>query len=115
MIHQRHLTPSCGGHAPTAERTLNPARMSRHGELDPTPGIREQPRPKPDVATIIQIVSTCTIPKQSRPLRVSRLFTVWVSTDEIQGLALFLASPASTYVTGSQIVIDGSVLLGQAD
>ena len=29
LIHQRHLTPSCGGHAPTAERTLNPARMSR--------------------------------------------------------------------------------------
>ena len=42
-------------------------REGCHGELDPTPGIREQPRPKPDVATIIQIVSTCTIPKQSRP------------------------------------------------
>ena len=27
LIHQRHLAPSCGGHAPTAERTLNPARM----------------------------------------------------------------------------------------
>ena len=27
LIHQRHLTPSCGGRAPTAERTLNPARM----------------------------------------------------------------------------------------
>jgi Transposase IS116/IS110/IS902 family len=27
LIHQRHLTPSCGGLAPTAERTLNPARM----------------------------------------------------------------------------------------
>jgi NAD(P)-dependent dehydrogenase (short-subunit alcohol dehydrogenase family) len=37
------------------------------------------------------------------------------STDEIQGLALFLASPAATYVTGSQIVIDGGVLLGMAD
>ena len=24
LIHQRHLTPSCGGHAPTAERTLEP-------------------------------------------------------------------------------------------
>jgi len=27
LIHQRHPTPSCGGHAPTAERTLHPARM----------------------------------------------------------------------------------------
>src|SRR5215468_7830832 len=27
LIHQRHLTPSCRGQAPTAERTLNPARM----------------------------------------------------------------------------------------
>jgi hypothetical protein len=26
LIRQRHPTPSCGGHAPTAERTLNPAR-----------------------------------------------------------------------------------------
>jgi hypothetical protein len=40
LIHQRHLTPSCGGHAPTAERTLDPARMIRR-ELDPRPGIRE--------------------------------------------------------------------------
>ena len=29
LIHQCHLTPSCGGYTPTAERTLNPARMSR--------------------------------------------------------------------------------------
>src|SRR5438034_7588553 len=42
LIHQRHLTPSCGGHAPTAERTLDPARMITR-ELDPKPGIREQP------------------------------------------------------------------------
>src|SRR5215472_14219844 len=42
LIHQRHLTPSCGGHAPTAKRTLDPARTIR-GELDPRPGIREQP------------------------------------------------------------------------
>src|SRR5262245_65934463 len=27
FIHQRHPTPSCGGHVPTAERTLDPARI----------------------------------------------------------------------------------------
>src|ERR1700732_1190008 len=48
LIHQRHLTPSCGGHAPTAERTLDPARIIGR-ELDPRPGIREQPRWKADI------------------------------------------------------------------
>jgi NAD(P)-dependent dehydrogenase (short-subunit alcohol dehydrogenase family) len=37
------------------------------------------------------------------------------TTDELQGLALFLASPASAYVTGSLFVIDGGSLLGRAD
>ena len=37
------------------------------------------------------------------------------STDEIMGLALFLASPAADYMTGSQIVIDGGATLGSAD
>jgi len=35
--------------------------------------------------------------------------------DDIQGLALFLASPASSHITGAQIVIDGGATLGTAD
>src|SRR5947209_6537965 len=41
LIRQRHLTPSCGGHAPTAERTVGPARMIAES-LTPKPGIRER-------------------------------------------------------------------------
>ena len=48
LIRQRHLTPSCGGHAPTAERTMDPARMCLES-LDRRPGIREQPGSQPDV------------------------------------------------------------------
>ena len=35
--------------------------------------------------------------------------------DDIQGLALFLAAPASAYLTGQQITIDGGWALGMAD
>jgi NAD(P)-dependent dehydrogenase (short-subunit alcohol dehydrogenase family) len=35
--------------------------------------------------------------------------------EDMHGLALFLASPASSYVTGQEIIIDGGLVLGQAD
>lgn len=35
--------------------------------------------------------------------------------EDIQGLALFLASPASGYITGEQIVIDGGLTLSTVD
>jgi NAD(P)-dependent dehydrogenase (short-subunit alcohol dehydrogenase family) len=34
---------------------------------------------------------------------------------DLAGLALFLSSPASDYVTGQQIMIDGGWILGEAD
>ena len=47
----------------------------------------------------------------SRALPVGRI----ASTDEIKGLALYLASGASGFVTGAQFVIDGGSTLGRAD
>lgn len=50
-----------------------------------------------------------------------KAFEVWsalgrvADTSEIKGLALYLASPASSYVTGSHVVIDGGLHLRPAD
>ena len=52
---------------------------------------------------------------------VRKAFEKWVplgraaETEEIQGAALFLASPASKYVTGTEIIVDGGCLVGTAD
>jgi hypothetical protein len=48
LIRQRHLTPSCEGQNPTAERTVGPARMIVES-LTPRPGIREQNRPNANI------------------------------------------------------------------
>lgn len=37
------------------------------------------------------------------------------STQDLQGAALFLASPAASLITGAQIIIDGGTTLGPAD
>jgi hypothetical protein len=47
LIHQRRLTPSCRGHAPTAERTVGPARIIAESFI-PKPGIREHNLPTAD-------------------------------------------------------------------
>src|SRR5262249_13986311 len=51
LIHQRHLTPSCGGHAPTAERTLHPARMLTES-LTPRPELENDQDPEPTLAEL---------------------------------------------------------------
>jgi hypothetical protein len=62
LIHQRHLTPSCGGHAPTAERTLNPARMFMES-LTPGPELENsqgQTATSPDVGVMSAFASIGT-------------------------------------------------------
>ena len=73
LIHQRRLTPSCGGQAPTAERTVGPARMITES-LTLKPGIREHNRsPKADIVAafghfrFVPIPDVTRSPKQVRP------------------------------------------------
>src|SRR5262249_4282619 len=58
LIRQRHLTPSCGGHAPTAERTVGPARIGLEN-LTSRPGIREQHRSFGDSRTEATMSAYC--------------------------------------------------------
>src|SRR3954462_9927790 len=70
LIHQRRLTPSCGGQAPTAERTVGPARMIAES-LTPKPGIREQ----------IGTCETCrdeALGLLSRPMRTTNECSLYV-------------------------------------
>src|SRR6266567_3201562 len=48
LIRQRHPMPSCGGLAPTAERTVDPARTLEES-LTSDPGIREHYRHDSDL------------------------------------------------------------------
>src|ERR1700751_830681 len=75
LIRQRHPTPLCGGHAPTAERTMNPARMCLES-LDHRPGIREQPRPKPATDLVSLSASSSSSLILSRVLRYRSLLTL---------------------------------------
>src|SRR5262249_59229704 len=72
LIHQRHLTPSCGGHTPTAERTLYPARMFAES-LTPRPELENGQDPTRTSAVLAngeQVVkSFCLSPKSHRDLR----------------------------------------------
>src|SRR4029450_379516 len=65
LIHQRRLTPSCGGQAPTAERTVGPARMIAES-LTPKPGIREHNLPRPDSCTATNDVHRLTVASSTK-------------------------------------------------
>src|SRR5258705_7625125 len=65
---QRHLTPSCGGFTPTAERTVGPARMILES-LTPRPGIREQNRHVSDMPTALSDVRFWRKTGSSQPTR----------------------------------------------
>jgi hypothetical protein len=106
LIRQRHPTPSCGGHAPTAERTMNPARMCLES-LDRRPGIREQPGSRATVWSVAshfrfspnigpnQIASACLKTannglmhrSKTRPYSIhrTRVWRVWTKSPNSRG------------------------------
>src|SRR5216683_8448127 len=60
LIRQRHPMPSCGGLAPTAERTVDPARMIEES-LTSDPGIREQNRANTGLSSAVGAVRQCPL------------------------------------------------------
>ena len=72
LIHQRHLTPSCGGHAPTAERTLNPARMFMES-LTPGPELENSLGHSRHFERA-RGVSVCPLLRQSPPILLTPTF-----------------------------------------
>ena len=61
-------------------------------------------------AAVTPMIPTCR-PRSSKDIPMHRVGR----PDDIKALALFLASPASEYITGQEIVIDGGWGLGVAD
>src|SRR6476620_4870321 len=83
LTHPRHLTPSCGGLTPTAERTVGPARISLES-LTPRPGIREQYRHFSDMAG-----SADNVRFSNRPFGVKHFQTIHqCGVDVARGLLL---------------------------
>jgi NAD(P)-dependent dehydrogenase (short-subunit alcohol dehydrogenase family) len=55
------------------------------------------------------------LPEARKPFERAAPMNRIATTADLQGAALFLASPASRLITGTQIVIDGGTTLGPAD
>src|SRR5664279_2124690 len=70
LIHQRHPAPSCGGHAPTAERTMDPARNIKKRNftesLTPDPELENKPRSFP-TASFRACTARCLLLLPERP------------------------------------------------
>src|SRR5664279_2494790 len=73
LIHQRHPAPSCGGHAPTAERTMDPARNFKKRNftesLTPDPELEN----KPGNCRAFELVNSLTIGKLPPDAGATRL------------------------------------------
>ena len=64
LIRHRHLTPSCGGRVPTAERTLDPARMFMESlttgpELENSQGHQRHFERPPAISACPQFQTSC--------------------------------------------------------